>query len=317
MSSGRVLGYIGAATVLYVLYVLIKLIAKIYVFLRPSALSKYLRKDKQTYALITGATDGIGLGFARELCRQGVSVILHGRNQQKLQRTQDKLKKEFPDVQLRTFICDAALSNPPEVFESLVRELKDVNLTILINNVGGQAGATEGPYKSYQEYTDDQVDRIINVNARFMTQLTRALLPLLHRNGPSLILNVSSVAAEGIPYVTVYSATKGYVKTFSTALAMELKMQKQNVDVVILNVAEVQSGGHKVPTSFFIPSGRDFARSALRNVGYGSGVVEGYWTHAVQVFFLSLVPEWVRQVSVMQAVRSKMAAFSKEPKHAE
>ncbi|EFW15313.1 short chain dehydrogenase [Coccidioides posadasii str. Silveira] len=306
MSPCRPLGYIGA---LAILYVLLKLSATIYVFIRPSRLSKYLRKDVDTYALITGATDGIGLGFARELCRQGFGVILHGRCQHKLQRTRDILKDEYPDAQIRTFICDAALLNPPEVFDSLARELQDVNLTVLINNVGGQAGSVQGPYKSYLDYTHEQIDRVISVNTRFMTQLTRVLLPLLDRNGPSLILNMSSFAARGTPYVAVYSATKGYVKTFSAALAMEMRMQKKKIDVVALNVAEVQSGSHTVPTSLFIPTGRQFARSALKNVGYGSETVEGYWPHAVQGVFVDMIPEWMRQITVMRAVRSRIAAL--------
>lgn len=306
MSFGGALRSIGAFTVLCAVW---KIAAKIYLFLRPSGLSKYLRKDQDAFALITGATDGIGLGFARELCRQGCNVILHGRNPQKLQRTQNKLRDEFPDAQVRTFICDAALVNPPEVFDNLVRELEDVNLTILINNVGGLAGTTEGPYKSYSQFTQDQIDRVINVNVRFTAQITRALIPLLHRNGPSLLLNVSSIAIAGIPYVSLYSATKAFGRTLSTALSMELKMQRKNIDVVALNVAEVQTGGYQVPATLAIPTGKAFARAALQNVGYGSGTVEGYWPHAVQAMFVDMLPERLRQMVIMQSIGSRVAEF--------
>ncbi|KAI1916874.1 hypothetical protein LOZ12_003159 [Ophidiomyces ophidiicola] len=314
MSSGRVLGYVGAATAFCIL---VKLASILYPLLLPSRLSKYIRKDKDTYALVTGATDGIGLGFARELCRQGFGVILHGRNSQKLQHVQDTLKNEFPDAKIRQFVCDAAVLAPPKVFDDFARELDNLNLTVLINNVGGQGGGEGGPYQSYDHYTNDDIDRVINVNARFMTQLTRVLLPILDRCGPSLILNMSSFAAGGIPYVAVYSATKGYVKTFSTALGMEMKMQKKKIDVVALNVAEVQSGSHQVQTNFFIPTGYNFARAALKNVGYGNGTVEGCWSHAIQGIFVGMIPEWMRQMTVMQAVSSKMATFAKQAKHVE
>ncbi|EEP81892.1 predicted protein [Uncinocarpus reesii 1704] len=311
MALGKALSCIGAVTVCCVL---LKVSSIMLEYVRPSRLSKYLREDTVAYALITGATDGIGLGFARELCRQGFGVILHGRNQQKLQRTQDALKDEFPDAQIRTFICDAALPTPPEVFDELVRDLVDVKLTILINNVGGSAGAAENPFKSYEECTSDQLDRVLNVNARFMTQLTRALLPQLRQNGPSMILNICSFSAPGIPFVTAYSATKGYIKGFSAALSMELKMQKKNVDVVTLIVGEVHTASYRMPPSFFVPTGREFARSALKNVGYGSGTITGYWPHAIQHAFVSAIPEWMRQRFVMQAVGAKMAAYTKHVK---
>lgn len=302
MSFAQALSSIGAITVLCALC---KVAAKIYLFLRPSRLSKYLHKNQDNYALITGATDGIGLGFARELCRQGCNVILHGRNPQKLQRTQNKLRDEYPNAQVRTFICDAALLNPTEVFDELARELEDVKLTILINNVGGLAGTTEGPYKSYTNFTHDQIDRVINVNVRFTAQITRVLIPLLDRNGPSLILNVSSIAVKGIPYVSLYSATKAFGRTLSTALGMELKMQNRNIDVVALNVAEVQTGGYQVPATLAIPTGKAFARSALRNVGYGTGTVEGYWPHAVQAMFVDMLPERMRQMIIMRSIKSR------------
>jgi short-subunit dehydrogenase len=292
--------YIGAAASLYLLACLVQ---HLFTFLHPSSLPRYLHKGKESWALITGATDGIGFGFAQELCQRGFNVLLHGRNRQKLMRVEAQLKSDFPSSKIRTFIFDA--SQPTGSIDELVRDFEDINLTILINNVGGQGGQTSSTFQLFRDFANHEVDRVIDVNARFATQLTRALLPNLERNEPSLIMNLSSTSALGLPYLSVYSGSKGYIESFTKALNTEMKAEGKDIDVIGIKVGSVQSAGNDVQLGFFIPTSRQMASASLNRVGCGRALISAYWPHFLQTLGFEIIHEKVMQAVVIDALKKR------------
>ncbi|PGH23286.1 hypothetical protein AJ80_02702 [Polytolypa hystricis UAMH7299] len=304
MGMENPLTYIGIFTCAYILF---KLVVHIYTYLRPSSLPKYLH-SKESYALVTGSTDGIGRGFVYELCERGFNIVLHGRNPQKLARIEDQLKKEFPQRKFRTLLFDASQST--ESLDRLIQPLQDIEITVLVNNVGG--GQARSMFLSVQDHTREEIDRTININARFMAQLTRLMLPILKRNSPSLVMNISSVAALGLPLVCVYGATKGFVETFSKGLKMEMMAGGHQVDVMSVRVGSVQSASHDVPTSFFVPTARPMARAALARVGCGSVSVLAYWPHRIQCVLFDYFPEKLVQLILINGVNTREAEDKKK-----
>jgi 17beta-estradiol 17-dehydrogenase / very-long-chain 3-oxoacyl-CoA reductase len=286
----------------------------VYIFVRPSSLPRYLHggsnsKSGASWALVTGATDGIGLGFAQELCSHGFNVILHGRNKQKLLRVQEQLKLEYPTSKTRTVIFDAGSNDQiDDQIHEFGGDDDEINLTVLINNVGGMSVfPPESPsYPDLKDYTSSQVDSIINLNARFAAQLTRLLLPTLARNGPSLIMNISSSAAAGIPHITVYGGAKGFVESFTKSVKGEMVATKKDVDAIGIIVANVRSAANDAPLGFTTPSARRMARAALNRVGCGKMVVHGYWPHWLQTFVFDFLHEKVFQTVVIGAMQRKM-----------
>lgn len=105
-------------------------------------LLKYAHEAHPAWALVTGASDGIGLGFVQELSSQGFNVILYGRNEEKLKRTISTLKTEYPKREFKLFIHDAEKELTPGILSHLIDPIKDLHLTILINNVGGPGSVT-------------------------------------------------------------------------------------------------------------------------------------------------------------------------------
>lgn len=75
----------------------------LHLHIRSSSLLNY-RRSANTWALVTGASDGIGLAFVKELAHKGFNVVLHGRNPDKLEKLKKKLSDEFPDAQFRTLV---------------------------------------------------------------------------------------------------------------------------------------------------------------------------------------------------------------------
>lgn len=185
-------------------------------------------------------------------------------------------------------VADTA-SFTAKTIDDLVAGLQDVRLTVLVNNVGG-VSAVDRNYKRLGSHSHQDVDAMVNLNQHFTTQLTRALLPALQRNQPSLILNTGSFSHVGMPYLSVYSGTKAYLRAWSKALDLELKAEQHAVEVLYVTVGAVQSGRNRPKTSLFVPSSQDMAHAALLRVGCGSTEVTGYAPHAFQFAPMKFLP---------------------------
>lgn len=282
-----------------------ELFSFIYLFARTSSLPRYLHHTP-SWALITGSSDGIGRGFAEELCLQGFNIVLHGRNPAKLERLKADLSKEFPRRSIRIAVADSLQSNRASSIEAVVDAVQDLNLTVLINNIGGVAGIVTPKFKALERHNTQEIDDTIQLNLGFATQITHALLPTLQRNQPSLIINISSVAAVmSTPYLALYSASKAYNISFSRNLSAELKAEGKDIEVLGIIVGDtVTPGGRPGRTVGIIrPSSRTLAKSALQKVGCGRENVPGYLVHALQVSGLSFLPEFLTAFIVAKEMR--------------
>lgn len=299
MDASKSLLGLGVAAVSYTS---LRFLRFIYLYARPSSVKRYLY-GPSPWALVTGASDGIGLGIAQELATNGFNVILHGRNPEKLERTKIQLEGELKSVQFRVAVLNASSATGQQI-EDLAASLDSLNLTILVNNVGG--GAT---VQALEKNTAEELDFLININARFPAQLTKALLPKLTRpDGPTLIMNIGSLADSGVPYATVYGGSKAFNMAMSTSLAVEIKAEGKNIEVLAIPVGRVTDVAHsKEPSSFFTPTARTMAKACVDRVGCGRRVVVGYVGHAMQKFLIDQMPWIVYEMLVVPTMRDRKA----------
>ncbi|KAJ5826549.1 Short-chain dehydrogenase/reductase SDR [Penicillium robsamsonii] len=289
-------------------------------FLLPSTLLKCYNPTQTNWALVTGATDGIGFGFAQELCARGFNVIIHGRNSEKLERRRRELNALFPvcvgvlvrDAQNVTADIDDVDAEVRDIIRSngTVGSKGDGKLTVLINNVGGETRLSA----LLKEYTFEDVQATISRNATFTCQLTRVLAKQLEENAPGLVMNVSSVAGFGLPYVTTYSSAKGFVDTFTKSLRAEFKAEGKEIEVMGLRVAEVSTPGYDVKSNLLIPEARVLAAASLNRVGCGQDIVWAYFWHWLSGLSFEYLPRWVlMKISTMKfkAIRADLDAKAK------
>lgn len=171
-------------------------------FLRPS---KNLKKYG-SWALVTGPTDGIGKGFAFELARKGLNLILVGRNPNKLKDVSDAILAKYGKTQIKTVVVD--FTGDLSLGMLRIREaIEGLDVGVLINNVG-----MSYPYARYFHEVDEELlKNLIKVNVEGTTKVTQTVLPGMLQRKKGAIVNIGSGAAIVIPsdpLYAVYAATK-------------------------------------------------------------------------------------------------------------
>ncbi|WP_058300736.1 SDR family NAD(P)-dependent oxidoreductase [Gorillibacterium timonense] len=183
-------------------------------------------------ALVTGATSGLGLEFVKLLAKDGYTLVLVARSEEKLKQ----LQASGLGVESVILVKDLSLPHAAkEVFAELVRQ--QIEVDVLINNAGfGLMGA-------FDELELDQQMEMIQLNIGALTELTRLVLPGMKKRNRGSILNVASMAAflPG-PLMAVYYASKAYVLSFSEALAEELAGSAVTVTTLCPGPTKTQFG---------------------------------------------------------------------------
>ena len=286
----KIISPIGAIPIVSILWDICRLTR---LYLVPSSLDKWKHDD--SFALVTGATDGLGWSFAEGLAARGFNVILLGRNVEKLGRCQSILQERYPNLSFEKLQFDV-LNNPYDEIPELLATVSHLNITLLVNNIGGMP-YTPG-YRLFTDYSPAKIDQAIQQNCQFMTHFTHHLLPTLSENGPSLVVNIGSAIQQGVPWAAVYSGAKGYVLSFSKALDRECKLTDVPVAVLNINVGEICSAKTPTPPKLLRPRAEDYSEVALNRIGaaisLGMHTVTPYVPHALLFSILGSMPETIQ-----------------------
>lgn len=171
----------------------------------------------KNYAVVTGASSGIGVEFAKKLSSMGYNLIL-------IARREDRLKKISSKLPTKTKIITADLSDREECIR-VYKELEPENIDIFINNAGfGDCG----PFISTNL---DKDLNMIDVNITAVHIFSKLMLNKMKKQNSGYILNVASCAGimPAGPYMATYYATKSYVVSLTRAIAEELRENNINI----------------------------------------------------------------------------------------
>lgn len=168
--------------------------------------------------LLTGATGGLGRAIAESLARRGATVLLSGRRAEDL----DQLARDLPGEGHRRIVSDLAESGAAD---ALVQEAGDVD--VLIANAGLGANG------SIEDFSAEDIERVVRVNLEAPMRTARALVPAMRARGAGHMVFVSSLAGKAATAKTaLYTATKAGLRGFAIALRQDLARDGVGVSIV-------------------------------------------------------------------------------------
>ena len=167
------------------------------------------------WAVVTGASSGLGALFAEKLAQRGLPLVLTGRNEARLTKVRQRVQQVAPSIEVDLVVGD--LGGQAGV-EALVAALDGRVIDVLVNNAGF------GTYGRLEEVDPEREHDLIAVNVDALVHLTHAVLPGMLARGHGQILNVAStIAFQPAPYQATYGASKAFVLSFSQALWAETR----------------------------------------------------------------------------------------------
>lgn len=266
-------------------YLVLKHTFKLLMGFRVHILSQWWRKDLRKYggwAVVTGATDGIGKSYAKELAKMGFNVVLISRTLEKLQNVAAEIEKQSGR---KAKIIQADFTGGAEIYPNIEEGLKDLDIGILVNNVG-MAHKEPSEFISSDDIGKDITD-MMNCNVMSMLHMTRILLPRMLERKKGLIINISSEAGtRPYPRITLYSATKVFVDFFSRSLNIDYQPRGVTVQCVMPLLVSTNMTKN-VKRNLLVKTSDDFAREALNTAGLTSRT-SGCLSHSIQSFLLDL-----------------------------
>ena len=282
------------------------------------------------WAVVTGATDGIGKAYATTLAGEGMGVVLVSRSMEKLDATAAEIKAAHPGAEVLTIAADFS-GKDADMFARIEKVLGGLDVGILVNNVG-QSYPGALLFHELKAHAPTLSHEIVRMNCDSVVQMTSIVLPGMVARKRGAIVNIGSAAgqcvtngavcvsirsllstrtrsthpipppqpppvsvAAGNPLYAVYAGTKAFVSTFSVSLAAEVAgsgivVQAQIPFFVATKLAKIRA------TSLFTPSPRGWVGSAVAALKRGASagvVVVPYWAHAAQDAVLHALPTWL------------------------
>jgi len=232
------------------------------------------------------------------LAKRGINIVL-------ISRTEDKLKivaKEIESLGVQVKIIAFDFSQT-DGYEKIQDELKDLDVGILINNVGMSYDHPD----FYSQYSDEYFQSMVNLNVFSVLKMTRSVLDGMVKRKKGLIVHMSSSSSLiPVPFLSVYSASKVFVNNFGLSLGKEYAKNGIISQVVVPYFIATKLSKLR-PNGAMVPTAEAFAKQAVNAMGL-CPLMTGFWSHEMLVYIQSLLPSSLvnmKTYSLMDATRRK------------
>lgn len=239
-------------------------------------------------ALVTGASSGIGVDFARELAARGANLVLVARREERLRALAEELERTH-GVRTRVLAADLAKPDAPRALHDRLRG-EGLAVDVLVNNAGF------GVYGPFLDVAWERERQMIELDVLALVHLTKLFAADMRARGYGRVLQVASIGAfQPSPTYAAYSAAKAFVQSFGEALACELRGTGVSVTVVSPGVTESEflavAGQRR---SLFqrltvMPSAK-VARIGVRALERGRPLVVPGFANALTAFSMRFLP---------------------------
>ena len=258
-------------------------------------------RDK--WALVTGASSGIGVDIARELAGRGMNLVLVARRQDRLDQTATELRRDH-GVQVETEACDLQEKGiAATLFERM--QTRNRTISVLVNNAGF------GIHGDFLDQDPEQLAGMIQLNVMAVVEMTQVFAREMAGQGGGRILQVASIAGLApLPSYAVYAATKSFVLNFSEAVSLELHDRNVSVTVLMPGVTWTeffQVSGQETTTysRIFGMSSADVAKIGVKAMVAERGSVIAGWRNWLSITMSSIFPRHVRAWLTWQMMKKR------------
>jgi short-subunit dehydrogenase len=259
--------------------------------------STYIRSLGK-WAIVTGATDGIGMEYADNLACLGLNLILISRTEEKLVSTAQRLKTDHM-VAVEYIVADFRrtdiYSHIRDEITRITRESGE-NVGVLVNNVGMTQDNPNEFYNYHGDITFFQ--QLVACNDISAVCMSRIVLNTMAAQNKGLIINISSASSiNPIPLSAMYSSSKRFLTFFSRGLQAELKHKKSGVQVhtVLPFFVTTKFIGTFKPHKFLAPNAHDYVKTTFKKAGF-LGEVYGPLSHQLQGWIIENVPAAIQMI---------------------
>ncbi|KAM9810594.1 17-beta-hydroxysteroid dehydrogenase type 3 [Neosynchiropus ocellatus] len=246
------------------------------------------------WAVVTGASEGIGKEYAFALAERGMNVVIMSRTKEKLNQVAEDIEASTGQ-RVKVIVADFVKD---KVFKDFEAELSELDVGVLVNNVGALPSLI--PCKFLQSADLDQtITRVINCNVKTMAKMCRIVLPGMNSRGKGVIVNVSSgVATFPSPLYSLYAASKVFVERFSQGLQAEYKERGIIIQAVAPFGVCTRMASYLEPSMVAL-SAKDFVKCSLQYIRAGDKTY-GSISHIVLGGLLQFIPLSILQSELMQ-----------------
>lgn len=251
------------------------------------------------FAVITGASRGIGAEYARALAAQGYDVLLIGRDKTRLETLRQELQREH---QREVWMESLDLSKPQaaETLYKLAQSYRS-EVSLLVNNAGF------GLYGDFAEMPLASIRDMLQLHMNTIVESIRLFLPDMLERKHGAIITVSSVAGFfPIPYITEYAATKAFLIAFSEGLARETNKQGVTIQVCCPGFTDTdfhQTAGHHPKHVLFAQSPQQVVQTSLRALQTKHTLVTIGWQGRLALWIGKIVPQRILMTLSGKAVK--------------
>lgn len=238
------------------------------------------------WALVTGASSGIGAEFALQLAKRNLNLVLVGRRKNLLEQIAGEIVQRY-GMDARVLQVDLAA---PDAKSSIEKATREIEIGLLVNNAGaGLPGA-------FLDHEAANETRIVQVNAVVPMQLTHLFGSKMTQIGHGGIIFVASTMGYvGMPFAANYAATKAYLISLGEALYHELG--KKGISVLVVSPGPTKTPAiHELPEVDFsqVPvnwmDAEGVVRTALHSLGHQASVIPGEVNNAVYFLVKRILP---------------------------
>jgi len=261
-------------------------------------------ETNREYALVTGASRGLGKCLAIELAKRGINTILVALPNENIKAVAENSKQLGVD----SIYFETDLSIKVNIINLAKMLNSRYAINILINNVG--CGGT----RSFIDCDVEYIDRIIQLNVMSTSILTHQILPNLMKQEKSYILNVSSMASfSPIGYKTVYPASKRFIQHFSRGLYQELK--STNVFVSVVHPGSMMTNEdvtnriklHGMLGKIGLLSPERVAEISIRRLFKRDTLILLGWMNKLNWLLMAIIPVWIKMPILSIAVKKELS----------